>query len=67
MKQNYITMTKKLNDKNEKYINLLKLIISLLTLFEIITLFGFGVKFTPDINPNYVYMDRPCPNDSKKF
>ena len=29
------------------------------------TLFGYGVKITPDINPKYGILNSPCPNDSK--
>ena len=39
-KQNYVTMTKTIDDTKDKPISFL-------------TLFGYGVKITPDINPIY--------------
>ena len=42
MKQNFVTMTKTIDDNKVKHISLLVLKISFLTLF------GFGVKITPD-------------------
>ena len=39
---NYVTMTKTIDDYNVKHISLLTLKISFLTLF------GFGLKITPD-------------------
>ena len=47
MKQNYVTMTKTIDDNNVKHTSLLILKISFLTLF------GCGVKITPDIKPIY--------------
>ena len=39
MKQNYVTMTKRIDDNTIKHITL--------------TLFGCGVEITPEINPMY--------------
>ena len=47
MKQNYVSMTDKIDDNNIKHISLLILKISFLTLFGL----------TPDINPIYGLMD----------
>ena len=59
MKQKNVTITKlkKLNEKNVMYVTHLILKIFFLTLF------GCGVKITPDII--YGLMDRPCTKDSK--
>ena len=32
-----------------------------------LTLFGYAVKLTLDINPIYGQIDRPCPNGSKNL
>ena len=50
-----IAKLNKLNDKNVKHISHSILKISFLTLF------GCGVKITPDINPIYGLMDFPFP------
>ena len=46
MKQNYVTMTK-LDEKHVKHVTFMIMKISFLTLF------GCGVKITPDIKPIY--------------
>ena len=63
-KQNYVTKTKlkKLNDKNVKQV-----LSHLILKISFLTIFVCGVKITPDINPIYCLMDRPCPNDSKNL
>ena len=56
-----IRLWQNLRHNNIKHVSLLILKINFLTLI------GCGVKITPDFNPIYALMDRPCTNDSKKF
>ena len=63
MKQIYETMTKLkiLDDNNVKHVSLF------IPKINFLTLFGCGVKLTPDIYPIYTLMDRPCPNFFKNL
>ena len=63
MKHNYVTMTKTIDDINVKHI-------SLLLKISFLTLFGFGVKITPDESYIWVqsqYFRRYQPGLSKNL
>ena len=56
-----ITKLKIHNGKNVHYV-----LSHLILKISFLTLFVYGV-ITPDIDPIYGSMDRPCPNDSKNL